>query len=622
MADQSPREISKPKQRRISRACDYCHRRSIRCRPAEGSGLSPGISSSCQNCKDFAQVCTYHRRPKRRGVQPKGGSGGPSANRHVEGLPDLESSRSPSQGDLRIIPEIQQPGPNANTSPQSQSAWRAPYIVSQATVVDLVELYFEIVYPIFPFFHQPSFTRKISRAEYNTNQSLFATTMAVCALVGGRVRDGSVMNPRWDVQALQRETLPDTFYAEAKRQLLDNGLDNSDFNILRGHAIMAITAIQNGKIRDMHHHLGIYHTFMAMDGLHDEVNWPSGIGIIEREERRRMFWSIYTLDIFTSVVWGGVIRSREQQANVAYPAEVDDQYISDGGIARPGLSPSGLSPPIARLVLTAQSDCWLSGWNFITDLYRVLEHALARFRDRRRSFMSEIIDDQSTVTGQSVRDKVLRMYLNLPECFKNTPAMAFNQKQDLFGFQAANITASLQLLRITLFAAGGASIAERCEIASDVVDAFSSIPVQYCLTISKPLLHHLGGIGAILGSVFEEPLSEAEYNRVRSVMLSMARLLENLETIHRSSSASEKLRSQVSRIDEYMAAQRQQSRPPLEDTPVNTTVQQVVPVDSSRGGGQNYEQVGTEMTGDWSFLVPPDLLGDLTWNFDFGGVFT
>lgn len=331
------------------------------------------------------------------------------------------------------------------------------------------------------------------------------------------------------------------------------------------------------------------------------------------------------MDIFTSVVWNGVIRSREQQANVAYPAEVDDQYISDGGIARPGLSPSGLSPPIARLVLTAQSDCWLSGWNFITDLYRVLEHALARFRERRRSFMSEIIDDQSTVTGTSVRDKVLRMYLNLPECYKTTPKMTFNQKQDLFGFQAANITASLQLLRITLFAAGGASIAERCDIAADVVDAFNSIPVQYCLTISKPLLHHLGGIGAILGSVFEEPLSEAEYSRVRSVMLAMARLLENLETIHRSSSASEKLRSQVARIDEYMSAQRQQSKPPHEEAPVSTTAPPVVPVEGSRAAARACEQqppVNSEVAGDWSFQVPPDLLGDLTWNFDFGSVWT
>lgn len=203
----------------------------------------------------------------------------------------MKLSRSPSQGDLHIIPEVQHAslGAGSDASPRlSSTAWRAPYIVSQATVVDLVDLYFEIVYPIFPFFHQPSFTRKISRAEYNYNKPLFATTMAVCALVSGRVRDGSVMNPRWDVQALQRETLPDTFYAEAKRQLLDDGCESSDFNILRGHAIMAITAIQNGKIREMHHHIGIYHTLMDMDGLHDEVNWPSGIGIIEREERRRM----------------------------------------------------------------------------------------------------------------------------------------------------------------------------------------------------------------------------------------------------------------------------------------------------------------------------------------------
>lgn len=283
-SDPSLPSVPKPKQRRISRACDYCHRRSIRCRPSEdGAG--------CQNCRDFAQTCTYHRTPRRRGV-PARSSVGPSANRNsVEGLLDVKLSRSPSQGHLHIIPEVQHSnlGASCDASPQMPStAWRAPYIVSQATVVDLVDLYFEIVYPIFPFFHQPSFTRKISRAEYNSNKPLFATTMAVCALVSGRVRDGSVMNPRWDVQALQRETLPDTFYAEAKRQLLNDGCDSSDFNILRGHAVMAITAIQNGKIREMHHHIGIYHTLMDMDGLHDEANWPSGIGIIEREERRRM----------------------------------------------------------------------------------------------------------------------------------------------------------------------------------------------------------------------------------------------------------------------------------------------------------------------------------------------
>ena len=134
--------------------------------------------------------------------------------------------------------------------------------------MDLAELYFEVVYPIFPFFHQPSFIRTVSRGEYLDNKTLFATTMAVCALVGSRVRDGSVTNPRWDMERLTR-TSPDVFYNEARRQLSDI-TEGSDFNSARAHAMLAITAIQNGKVRDMHQHLGTYHTLVAMESLHDE----------------------------------------------------------------------------------------------------------------------------------------------------------------------------------------------------------------------------------------------------------------------------------------------------------------------------------------------------------------
>jgi len=47
------------KRRRITRACDYCHQRSIRC--------PYGTSSSCQNCLDFQQPCTYQRTARKRG---------------------------------------------------------------------------------------------------------------------------------------------------------------------------------------------------------------------------------------------------------------------------------------------------------------------------------------------------------------------------------------------------------------------------------------------------------------------------------------------------------------------------------------------------------------------------
>ena len=243
------------KRRRITRACDYCNQRSIRCRPAEGN------DSTCANCRDFNQPCTYQRKVRRRGPQRQ--------------LTCSTTNPTPARFEDY---DVEQSGPR----------WKAPFIANQASIMDLVELYFEIVYPVFPLFHQPSFMRRISRAEYTENKPLFATTMAVCALVSGRVRDGSVTNPRWSLSSIKALS-PDIFYHEAQEQLaIDGHQCTADLHSIRAHAILAIAAIQNGRVRDMHLHLGIYHTLVAMDGLHDEANWPESIGVIEREERRRL----------------------------------------------------------------------------------------------------------------------------------------------------------------------------------------------------------------------------------------------------------------------------------------------------------------------------------------------
>lgn len=76
-----------------------------------------------------------------------------------------------------------------------------------------------------------------------------------------------------------------------------------------------------------------------------------------------------------------------------------------------------------------------------------------------------------------------------------------------------------------LFASGGGTIEERCKIASEVVDAFMCIPVSYLRAISSPLLHHLAGIGAILGSVLEEPLISF---RQRPCQRAVSNLLERI----------------------------------------------------------------------------------------------
>ena len=205
------------KKRRVSRACDYYHQRSKRCRPSR-------VGQHCQNCVAFDQPCTFDRPQKRRSAPPRSNnirrataSRRQSQGTHLQaGSSDTRSSHPADRGTNMRRKESyaasEQPATYSTENvPASSRPWQAPYHATHAIIMDLVELLFEIVYPIFPFFHQPSYVRRISRAEYTSDRSLFTVTMAICALVSARVHDGAVFNPRWDVQTL-REPLQDVYY--------------------------------------------------------------------------------------------------------------------------------------------------------------------------------------------------------------------------------------------------------------------------------------------------------------------------------------------------------------------------------------------------------------------------
>lgn len=141
--DGGPRKV-----RRISRACDYCHHRSIRCRVSD-----EGDGTRCQNCVDFDQACTYNRPAKRRGVKPRQRSSSATSSPHDDQSrrprPESVSYHPGSNGHLTTS----QTSPTTYISPvlsktTSLDHWRAPYIASQALIMGLVEVYFEVIYPV------------------------------------------------------------------------------------------------------------------------------------------------------------------------------------------------------------------------------------------------------------------------------------------------------------------------------------------------------------------------------------------------------------------------------------------------------------------------------------------
>ena len=111
--------------------------------------------------------------------------------------------------------------------------------------------------------------------------------MAVCALASARARDGSLFSGRWNLAQL-RDPPSETFYDAARHSIPFNLVTSRDHNCMRACAILALTNIQCGQIRLFHQNLARYHAIVAMDGLHDEANWPKDLGLVELEERRRL----------------------------------------------------------------------------------------------------------------------------------------------------------------------------------------------------------------------------------------------------------------------------------------------------------------------------------------------
>ncbi|EGY21475.1 uncharacterized protein VDAG_10457 [Verticillium dahliae VdLs.17] len=600
MSESRPRRLL-----RVSKACDYCHHRRIKCRASQSD------PHRCQNCADFDIECESSR-PLKRGKAAAANRAGclahaatpspadsttepvlqPGRYGTLNGHPNGHPNGHLNGGAVRPLPlppvsasllngAVSRDRKDASLSP----AWKAFAHASSPLVRKLLAVYFETVYPIFPLFDRPNVDRRLSADEQIHNRGFFCSVMAACALASARVRDGALVSLGSHTQELLTMP-PETFLSAAQDTLPGDLLHSQDFDFLRACALLAIASIQDGKIDAMRMYIGHYFTMTATWQWHDEATWPPGLSPVELEERRRLYWSTYTLDIFTSIVWDGCIHFQEAHARVAYPS---------GDQPEPGVP--------------RQSQPWILGWNFTTDLYRILEHAICKLRTRSSRFnlfaAGRAPDTAETI--KQINDQINVMYTHLPASFKDLRAATGHLEHDIFGFQAANIQATLALLRMALLSLEkNVDLDQKCSIASDVLGIFHQVPKAFQRAISTPLIYHIGGIGNILGSVMESPMSESSYQRVRDLLLSMADLLESLESFHHQrAGAGRRLREQVERIDAYMVSRRQMvvsQQVPHEVLPMASASTENPPIGPDGISPQ--------------FQIPDELLQNWDWSFN------
>ena len=181
-------------------------------------------------------------------------------------------------------------------------------------------------------------------------------------------------------------------------------------------------------------------------------------------------------------------RLRDVKATVLYPAEVsDDADISETGVR---FRPEKVS--------------FLQGWNFCTDLYRLIDHTDAMIKLRQEppneehndtitSFLSRQTDP-SDFASKSLA-LVSALHVKLPKELKRVTAMTGDAHQDRLGFvgksqintpnwrhllilAASNVLITTQTLKMILVGIKGSSVHQQCSIASELLDELTSVPLD------------------------------------------------------------------------------------------------------------------------------------------------
>ena len=141
----SPFDMARPtKLRRVTRACDFCYRRSTRCKQSQDD-------SRCQNCLDFDIVCTFERPARKRGSkrqrQAQVDEDGAPSGEHANLLLQMMNSHV-HDGEAYSHGERNRRTAEALITFPLATEYRDMVLDNPNIIQDLVSVYFEVVYPM------------------------------------------------------------------------------------------------------------------------------------------------------------------------------------------------------------------------------------------------------------------------------------------------------------------------------------------------------------------------------------------------------------------------------------------------------------------------------------------
>ncbi|CEN61087.1 hypothetical protein ASPCAL07753 [Aspergillus calidoustus] len=408
---------------------------------------------------------------------------------------------------------------------------REPALAHRRVITLLLDVYLDSIHPKFPLFCERELWVGWREGSFPQDDSDFMSLMCLCALSAQHVGDGALFND--NVDAPERTNLREAYIAEATR-LVPIDFDKSDLNLVRSFTFLALLGAQTGNNATLHKYLGLCHGISAHLSLQDESRWPAMLSPCEVEVRRRLWWSIYRLEVHTACVLGNIVRTSETRCAVGYPA----------GAHHPAFIPGR----------NGQFEDWFDGWNMTTDLYRVLEHAVSDLR-AKHSPAHSILGRMGGSDPTALMTRLSEIQERLLPQFVTPASRSEDSGRNRCGFQAPSIICTIHLARLLSRMSSNGDPLLACQVATDLIASIMAIPLEYIRAAGSPLIQQLAGVGHILvGTAKKHQLLQEHYAQVKQVIHSITSLLDLLATPNTiASSTRDRLVNLVSELEDVYA---------------------------------------------------------------------
>ncbi|KAF3810828.1 hypothetical protein GCG54_00003005 [Colletotrichum gloeosporioides] len=452
------------KRQRASQACDFCHSRGLRCRPGPARfGQGKQARESCLNCNDYEIECTMSRPIRKRGRKPA----------------------------IAKPPAMQGHGGEGPVG-----GFKSFYAIRR-----LIRIYRDTMYQCyFPFLSEKDLEVRWETGISDTDGPSYALLMSLCAVSSQM----AAMNAVFDNTLLQGISIPDSelYFTEAVSNIPVHIPQSQNLDYLRSFGLLAVYSLRHGNHSDLHRYLGLYHASVAQHGFHDESRWPDDITTFEVDDRRRLFWCAYRLEVHSACVLGHVVRMPESQVSVLYPR------------ITPAMDP--------------ETQAWTAGWDYITDLFRLLEYAIFSLHGckNRKAVLAVLYDKPAPTT---LLNSLAQLKANKSRILLGLTEADGEFQSNRCKYMSVQITCTETLVNIMALLYCQAPAQEVMTLANSFLEEVIKAPLIMFKVASIQIVHQLLGVGHMLrnASRYEHGVYRTEAKRLITFLGDLVKNLEH-----------------------------------------------------------------------------------------------